>query len=795
MKDLAAQVVGAVHEETLDAELLAAVVAASQAHPDAVPLFFEGIAHMLAFGHPSSSSSSESDSDDDASSGSEPETIGTASCIDIECTLNEAQVVVLLQYALPLLTSSSLAPYVSPWGALALLWCERGMSLALHELLKPFLQSVCRCQALDTTLRGPLVLDRLVALVLRLASPEQTTGYAVLLSLLQNIPSAVFAAMNACVATAAARVAVVLGCLATRTVFPTATFYASPLWPTMLHAVKASKSVETLVPCLWLLTTLLPSLTKAEENVTRVLQALRHAIELCAPTTDESSKPSSARGVIDLFSTAQRPLLTEKATNACIAPTPGRPWRITAVDGLCSSGTDCLHSLRLTTRDLGSGEVTTHKIGVEDECLPTQTLAFASDEVLTAIDVGTDATGAVCGLRCTTTKRTYDWLGLASTSARRWIGGDEIIGVSALVHANGLWRLHAISSGPTPQALTYISGIFQHVYASSPWACVDFLRGATTAVTTPLLRALCLQVRLHPGLVSSSPIEESDVAICAAWVSDPCLAQFQDAVGTRQVEAMQRLQHKLLESDYAAKEATTQLHLQVEKDTVTALHGRIHAQSATIQAYEEKHIKMHQALQLRLAQYALECKLLKENNLTLRHEVQTLEAALSRTEAALQHATAQSIALLGENEHQRTQLANWSETADKCASLERQIAEWHEYHASTLGSERDARAAEREELVAIYEEKLFKARDRIEAPTKPSSGLENLTEDRSRLLELEKLLKQKEQGTQALRAMLERQQSVSEEMLKAVNRKYDNVKAINLALQRRALGRSSGLGN
>ncbi|KDO20425.1 hypothetical protein SPRG_14363 [Saprolegnia parasitica CBS 223.65] len=793
MKDLAAQVVGAVHEETLDAELLAAVAAAAHARPDAVPLFFQDVAHMLAFGHPSSSSSSESDSDNDASSsGSEPETIGTASCIDIECALNEAQVVVLLQYALPILTSSCLAPHVSSWGTLALLWCEHGTSLALHELLKPFLQSVCRCQASDTTLRGPLVLDRLVAQVLRLTSPEQTTGYAVLLSLLQNIPGAVFAAMNACVATAAARVAVVLGCLATRSVFPTATFYASPLWPAMLHAVKASKSVETLVPCLWLLTTLLPSLSKAEENVARVLQALRHAVELCAPATDESATPN---GVVDLFSTAQWPLLTEDAMNACISPTPGRPWRVTAVDVVCTPGTSRLQSLRLTTRDLGNGEVTCHGIGVEDEFLPTQTVAFASDEVLTAMDVGTDASGAVCGLRCTTTHRTYDWLGLASTSARRWAGGDEIIGVSAFVHADGLWRLHAIASGPTPQALTYISGIFQHVYAANPWACVDFLRDETTAASTPLLRALCLQVRLHPGLVSSSPIEERDVAICAAWVSDPYLTQFQDAVGTRQVEAMQRLQHKLLDSDYTAKEATTQLHLQVEKDTVAALHDRLHAQSATIQAYEEKHIKMHQALQLRLAQYALECKLLKENNLTLRHEVQTLEAALSRTEAALQHATAQSIALLGENEHQSAQLASSSATADKCASLERQIAEWREYHATVLESERDARAAEREELIAMYEEKLFKARDRIEAPPKPSSGLENPAEDRSRILELEKLLKQKEQGAQALRAMLERQQSVSEEMLKAVNRKYDNVKAINLALQRRALGRSSGLGS
>ncbi|OQR80793.1 hypothetical protein ACHHYP_17167 [Achlya hypogyna] len=817
MKDVAAQVVGCVHEERFDADLAARSAAVVQAHPEAVPNYFQDVALMLSLGH---SASSSSDSDSDSSSGSDAETIGTAMYLELECPLSEIQVALLLRYSLPILTAyrdgdERRATNLVPWASLALLWCDRSTTLEARNLVHSFLHLLCLLPADETG----AVLAQLVAQVLDADDVACCPGYTVLASVVADVPAESFAALELVLPASLPRVAILLGHLCAAGLLPAVSLLVSPLWTTYLQAVATVDDAVALAPCLWFLALLVPSVA-ASVDAAAVIRPLRHAIEVVAPQTT----PAPVHALTSLFSPSALPPPAPIAGDGAgggdrfyEVPPPDRRWRIRGVDAWVDAASHTIVAIRLTVLDTGrlapghprltvafveTEDMTIRPIlGIHPPSLASDTAVVQhsavldAGEVLRRLDVAADGAAGVRGLRVVSDRREFPWLGepAAVGPAPQASSDEEVVGLVGAFVDGRLRHLTGVTAGPTQQSLQYISTLFASLYAVQPWPCLELLRDDASPAAAAVRRGLCLQLRLHPGLVVAPPTTASDATVCAAWLQEPGLAaMFLEHESRRHLEALQKLQTRVASIGALEDKERFALRVAQTEKTLTAdLLARLATHEAQMRTMEEQHGKWHKALQLRLASYARQLKAVTEQNLTLRHERQELEARLRAAEADVHLATAESLSLRGEVEHQQRLLAAHTGTADKCASLERQLADWREFHETTLDAEHRVWATERDHLVQTYEAKVFKARERAEAPAKPAGGGWDPAEDRSRLLELEKLVKQKarrEQGLQALRMMLERQQTVSEETLKAVNRKYDNVKAINLAIQKRALG-------
>ncbi|RHY71970.1 hypothetical protein DYB34_013003 [Aphanomyces astaci] len=104
---------------------------------------------------------------------------------------------------------------------------------------------------------------------------------------------------------------------------------------------------------------------------------------------------------------------------------------------------------------------------------------------------------------------------------------------------------------------------------------------------------------------------------------------------------------------------------------------------------------------------------------------------------------------------------------------------------------RQSHVFEMQDLKYTWSTALQKNGARTRASSSSSVGMiphEPSHEDH-RVAELEKTIKQKDHAIQALKAMLERQQSISDDKVNLANTKYDHVKAINVVLQ---VGRKQG---
>ncbi|TDH66625.1 uncharacterized protein CCR75_005193 [Bremia lactucae] len=152
--------------------------------------------------------------------------------------------------------------------------------------------------------------------------------------------------------------------------------------------------------------------------------------------------------------------------------------------------------------------------------------------------------------------------------------------------------------------------------------------------------------------------------------------------------------------------------------------------------------------------------------------------------------------LLHENQIDTPQIRKLQEKNDE---LWLQLQQWERvYHkekilaASELKTQQDELLNELEYLLAVSEDEIIQRQEQRESASKSehiwtaSRRSEDEAENDSyvtRIKELEAICTQKDQTINSLKAVLEHQESVFNEKLKIVTAKYDQVKAINLALQ------------
>ncbi|GAB9465557.1 hypothetical protein Gpo141_00002963 [Globisporangium polare] len=282
-------------------------------------------------------------------------------------------------------------------------------------------------------------------------------------------------------------------------------------------------------------------------------------------------------------------------------------------------------------------------------------------------------------------------------------------------------------------------------------------------------------------------------------------------------------------ADAEAREWLAQREAKVERELYSGLQKRMDAQRKQVLAFKTEQTKWENKLQLKIQKYAHDRKLLGEHNIELQAALSALEGKFAKQQKEMDAQTTHIIALESLLREKAMESEELQKVKRQNEELQERVAKWERYHRAEAAAAEQARQQEQEELLNHIEHNLLAISlgDASSAGATGSQslpGVEKLSRRRSapdgtavrrsgsgssftdeeamsaRIAELEKLCKQKDQSIHSLKGVLERQESVLDEKLKLTSAKYDQVKAINLALQKRLLnsltestaGRNSG---
>ncbi|GLE04036.1 hypothetical protein PINS_up012947 [Pythium insidiosum] len=224
-----------------------------------------------------------------------------------------------------------------------------------------------------------------------------------------------------------------------------------------------------------------------------------------------------------------------------------------------------------------------------------------------------------------------------------------------------------------------------------------------------------------------------------------------------------------------------------------ALHKRMEAQRAQIHAFKVEQSKWEHELQLRISKYAHDRKLLSEHNIELQEAVTAMEERLQQLQRDMDQQSVHVLELEGqlrqrenqaervavlqaENEQLRTRVLHLESTRDAyaAAAVQRQ-----EHHQSDIIDHLEAQLK-----ALVTENSTLRKESSAQHDNRSSEDEESIA---TRVVELERLCKLKDQTIMSLKAMLEKHETISDVKIKTIQSKYEQVKAINVALQRKLL--------
>ncbi|TYZ63143.1 hypothetical protein PybrP1_008226 [[Pythium] brassicae (nom. inval.)] len=297
-----------------------------------------------------------------------------------------------------------------------------------------------------------------------------------------------------------------------------------------------------------------------------------------------------------------------------------------------------------------------------------------------------------------------------------------------------------------------------------------------------------------PGLPQSQPAAHSSV---------PSLMSSCSSTATADAEAREW---------WARREAT------VERELYSGLLKRMDTQRKQVIAFKAEQSKWESRLQGKIKKDAHDRKLLGEYNLELQAALAAFEDRFAHQQREVDAQTSHIVALESTLREKAAQAEEVQLLRRRNAELAERVAKWERYHRAEAAAAERTRQLEQEALLNHLEHNLLTLSlgDSVVAAAATSAHPQNgadklLTRRRSapdgralrrsdsnssvvdeedllaRIAELEKLCKHKDQSIHSLKGILERQEAVLDEKLKLTNAKYDQVKAINLALQKRLL--------
>ncbi|KAL4162480.1 hypothetical protein PRNP1_003017 [Phytophthora ramorum] len=241
--------------------------------------------------------------------------------------------------------------------------------------------------------------------------------------------------------------------------------------------------------------------------------------------------------------------------------------------------------------------------------------------------------------------------------------------------------------------------------------------------------------------------------------------------------------------------------LEVERELATGLQRRMEAQRAQLHAFKTEQSKWEHELQLRISKYAHDRKLLSEHNVELQERLTAKEEEFAQYQRDMDLQVQHVIELEGLLHDNQIDAQQMRELREKNEELQQRLRQWERFYreekvviAKEQKTQQEELLTELERLLAISEDELVQRRESdrdVTGKSKSGNGRIRRKEDAeddplmTRIKELEAACKQKDQANYSLKAIVEQQETAFDEKLKIVTAKYDQVKAINMALQKR----------
>ncbi|TMW69352.1 hypothetical protein Poli38472_001508 [Pythium oligandrum] len=254
---------------------------------------------------------------------------------------------------------------------------------------------------------------------------------------------------------------------------------------------------------------------------------------------------------------------------------------------------------------------------------------------------------------------------------------------------------------------------------------------------------------------------------------------------------------------------------EVEKELSATLHKRMEAQRAQIHAFKMEQSKWEHELQLRISKYAHDRKLLSEHNIELQEALTSMEEKYAKLEREMDRQAVHVLELEGQLVESELHAAQIKVLRAENEELRERVMRWESCHEAEIAAAVQRQEQTQNELFQGLErriEELTKENANLRERRKRGSSHSNGTrdssgdesslrrsedshhqneqddeDDESRVAELERTVKHKDQTIVTLKALLERHEAISDEKTKLLQAKYDQVKAINIALQRKLL--------
>ncbi|KAG7379357.1 hypothetical protein PHYPSEUDO_008713 [Phytophthora pseudosyringae] len=249
--------------------------------------------------------------------------------------------------------------------------------------------------------------------------------------------------------------------------------------------------------------------------------------------------------------------------------------------------------------------------------------------------------------------------------------------------------------------------------------------------------------------------------------------------------------------------------LEVERDLAASLQRRMEAQRAQLYAFKTEQSKWEHELQLRISKYAHDRKLLSEHNVELQEELTAMEGKFAQHQREMDLQVQRVIELEGLLHENQIDTQQMRELRHKNDELQQRLRQWEKFYreekvvvAREQKTQQEELLTELERLLAVSEDELVQRQqaealsDRVaekgkgEQARKARVRRKHDAEDDplvTRIKELEAACKQKDQTIYSLKAVVEQQETAFDEKLKIVTAKYDQVKTINMALQKRLM--------
>ncbi|ETI38036.1 hypothetical protein F441_15962 [Phytophthora nicotianae CJ01A1] len=247
--------------------------------------------------------------------------------------------------------------------------------------------------------------------------------------------------------------------------------------------------------------------------------------------------------------------------------------------------------------------------------------------------------------------------------------------------------------------------------------------------------------------------------------------------------------------------------LEVERELATNLQRRMEAQRTQLYAFKTEQSKWEHELQLRISKYAHDRKLLSEHNVELQEELTVMEEKFAQHQREMDLQVQRVIELEGMLHDNQIDTQQMRELRDQNDELQQRLRQWERFYreekvlvAKEQKTQHDELLTELERLLAVSEDELVQPQQ-VASSSDRDTG-KNTGEPRNarrrkddaeddplvtRIKELEAACKQKDQAIYSLKGVLEKQETAFDEKLKIVTAKYDQVKSINMALQKRLM--------